>query len=102
MTTSMQTQTNQGNRPRKFWLEASKADPVTRQSYIREPLAGFTKTDRRAMVRQHTFNYLSRGLWVEVFDAETKELLDGMRKPPTGTGPGAIHMRKREAAVRRR
>ena len=32
-----------------------------------------------------------------------KELLDGMRKPPTGTGPGAIQaMRKREAAVRRR
>jgi uncharacterized protein YeaO (DUF488 family) len=32
-----------------------------------------------------------------------KELLDGMRKPPTGTGPGAIYaMRKREAAVRRR
>jgi len=32
-----------------------------------------------------------------------KDLLDGMRKPPTGTGPGAIHaMRKREAAVRRR
>jgi uncharacterized protein YeaO (DUF488 family) len=32
-----------------------------------------------------------------------KELLDGMRKPPTGTGPGAISaMRKREAAVRRR
>jgi uncharacterized protein YeaO (DUF488 family) len=32
-----------------------------------------------------------------------KQLLDGMRKPPTGTGPGAIHsMRRREAAVRRR
>ncbi|HET6180022.1 MAG TPA: DUF488 family protein [Candidatus Sulfotelmatobacter sp.] len=32
-----------------------------------------------------------------------KELLDGMRKPPTGTGPGAIRaMRKRDAAVRRR
>jgi len=32
-----------------------------------------------------------------------KQLLDGMRKPPTGTGPGAVHaMRKREAAVRRR
>ncbi len=32
-----------------------------------------------------------------------KELLDGKRKPPTGTGPGAIHaMGKREAAVRRR
>ena len=32
-----------------------------------------------------------------------KELLDGMRKPPTGTGPGAIQsMRRREAAVRRR
>jgi uncharacterized protein YeaO (DUF488 family) len=32
-----------------------------------------------------------------------KELLDGTRKPPTGTGPGAVHvMRRREAAVRRR
>jgi len=32
-----------------------------------------------------------------------KELLDGMRKPPTGTGPGGVHaLRKREAAVRRR
>jgi len=32
-----------------------------------------------------------------------KELLEGTRKPPTGTGPGASYtMRKREAAVRRR
>jgi uncharacterized protein YeaO (DUF488 family) len=32
-----------------------------------------------------------------------KELLDGMRKPPRGTGPGAVEaLRKREAAVRRR
>jgi uncharacterized protein YeaO (DUF488 family) len=32
-----------------------------------------------------------------------KELLDGMRKPPTGTGPGAAYvMRRREAAVRGR
>jgi hypothetical protein len=32
-----------------------------------------------------------------------KELLEGGRKPPTGTGPGAVNgMRKREAAVRRR
>jgi uncharacterized protein YeaO (DUF488 family) len=32
-----------------------------------------------------------------------KELLDGMRKPPTGTGPGAVYaMRQRAAAVRRR
>jgi len=32
-----------------------------------------------------------------------KELLDGMRKPPTGTGPGAVTaMRHRGAAVRRR
>jgi uncharacterized protein YeaO (DUF488 family) len=35
--------------------------------------------------------------------AVLKELLGGMRKPPTGTGPGAVRaMRKREAAVRRR
>ena len=32
-----------------------------------------------------------------------KELIDGMRKPPTGTGPGAVDaLRKRESAVRRR
>jgi uncharacterized protein YeaO (DUF488 family) len=32
-----------------------------------------------------------------------KELLDGMRKPPTGTGPGAIQgLRRRDAAIRRR
>jgi uncharacterized protein YeaO (DUF488 family) len=32
-----------------------------------------------------------------------KDLLDGMRKPPTGTGPGALRsMRARKAAVRRR
>lgn len=35
--------------------------------------------------------------------AVLKELLEGARKPPTGTGPGALHaMRSREAAVRRR
>jgi hypothetical protein len=32
-----------------------------------------------------------------------KELLEGARKPPTGTGPGAAYgVRKREAAARRR
>lgn len=31
-----------------------------------------------------------------------KELLDGMRKPPTGTGPAAAAMGRRSAAVRRR
>ena len=32
-----------------------------------------------------------------------KDLLDGMRKPPTGTGPGALRsLRMRDAAVRRR
>ncbi len=31
-----------------------------------------------------------------------KELLDGMRKPPTGTGPGAVAVGRRSAAARRR
>lgn len=32
-----------------------------------------------------------------------KELLDGIRKPPTGTGPGSVStQRQRKAAVRRR
>ena len=32
-----------------------------------------------------------------------KELLDGMRKPPSGTGPGGVRaLQKRQAAVRRR
>ncbi len=31
-----------------------------------------------------------------------KELLDGMRKPPTGTGPGGIAVMRKTAAARRR
>jgi len=31
-----------------------------------------------------------------------KELLDGMRKPPTGTGPGVRGVRRRDAGARRR
>jgi uncharacterized protein YeaO (DUF488 family) len=32
-----------------------------------------------------------------------KELLEGVRKPPTGTGPAAVHgLRARKAAIRRR
>jgi uncharacterized protein YeaO (DUF488 family) len=31
-----------------------------------------------------------------------KELLDGTRKPPTGTGPGAVHSTHRRAATVRR
>ena len=31
-----------------------------------------------------------------------KELLEGMRKPPTGTGPGAVGVGGRRSAVRRR
>jgi len=31
-----------------------------------------------------------------------KELLDGTRKPPTGTGPGAVSAMRKRAAVRRR
>jgi uncharacterized protein YeaO (DUF488 family) len=31
-----------------------------------------------------------------------KELLEGARKPPTGTGPARVSAHKREAAVRRR
>ncbi len=35
--------------------------------------------------------------------AVLKDLLDGLRKPPTGTGPGAAHgTRRREAAIRHR
>ena len=31
-----------------------------------------------------------------------KELLEGRRKPPTGTGPGAAHGTRRREAIRRR
>ena len=31
-----------------------------------------------------------------------KELLEGMRKPPTGTGAGVVSARRRQAAARRR
>lgn len=51
--------------------------------------------------KRHTLLFASKS---ETHNNATvlKELLDGMRKPPTGTGPGAIQsVRRREAAVRR-
>ena len=44
-----------------------------------------------------------RPVFARRLETRLKELLDGARKPPTGTGPGAAYgIRRREAAMRRR
>ena len=62
-----------------------------RRQYLKELARPDAEQDLRTL---YTFPHHKKRL---------KELLDGMRKPPTGTGPGAIRaIRKQDAAMRRR
>lgn len=62
-------------------VEASNLDPVTRQNYKDHPLQGFTKTNLRSLVLRQTENYLKRGLWVEIYNDTTGELIAGPFDP---------------------
>jgi uncharacterized protein YeaO (DUF488 family) len=81
--------------------------PLFRRRYLKElarPEAqkDLQKLDRMALRKKRlTLLFASRN--VQHNNAVVlKELLDGMRKPPTGTGPGGLRsMRPRQAAARR-
>jgi len=81
---------------------------VFRKRYLKELAAPEAQGDLQTLYRlahkrkRLTLVYASKN---ETHNNATvlKDLLDGMRKPPTGTGPGAIRaMGRRAAAVRRR
>jgi uncharacterized protein YeaO (DUF488 family) len=79
-----------------------------RQQYLKELARPEAEPDLRALYRFPHHKKRLTLLFAAMVERHNhavvlKELLDGMRKPPTGTGPGAMGaVRKQEAAMRRR
>jgi uncharacterized protein YeaO (DUF488 family) len=93
---------------RKWFHAHPDSWPVFRNRYLKElmrPEAGKAVEELHALAGQHprvTLLFASRN---EQHNNAVvlKELLEGMRKPPTGTGPGAVKgLRLRQAARRPR
>jgi uncharacterized protein YeaO (DUF488 family) len=90
------------------WYHARPDDwPMFRKKYLKElSQPGAEASLRRLYQLAHRRKRLTL-LFASKNEARNnavvlKDLLDGMRKPPTGTGPGAISVRRRAAAARRR
>ncbi|MFZ0774455.1 MAG: DUF488 family protein [Candidatus Sulfotelmatobacter sp.] len=93
---------------RKWFHAQPESWRVFRKRYLKELARPEAENDLRKLYslahkrKRLTLLYASKN---EVHNNAIvlKDLLDGMRKPPTGTGPGALRtMRLRDAAVRRR
>ena len=69
----------------QFSIEASTTNPEMRQGYERDNLADYSVTTSRAKAAANASAYLRRGLWVEVYNDETKELLAGPLDPDQPT-----------------
>ena len=66
---------------RRFVVEAGNIDPSTRHQYQRDELIDRELHKSRASANRAARSFLQRGLWVEVYDDETKELLAGPFDP---------------------
>lgn len=96
------------NELRKWYHANPDRWPLFRKRYLKELAIPEAEKDLQQLYvlahkrKRLTLLYASKN---ETHNNATvlKDLLDGMRKPPTGTGPGAIRaMGRRAAAVRRR
>ena len=96
------------NELRKWYHAHPERWTLFRKRYLKELAAPEAEKDLQKLYRlahkrkRLTLVYASKN---ETHNNATvlKDLLDGMRKPPTGTGPGAVRaMGRRAAAVRRR
>lgn len=65
----------------KFRIDVSTANPSTS---VCNALVDTTEASDRATVTKVVRNFLERGYWVEVFDAESRELLAGPFDPDQG------------------
>ena len=66
---------------RRFVVEAGNIDPATLHQYERHELIDRELHTCRATANRAARYFLQRGLWVEVYDDETKELLAGPFDP---------------------
>jgi uncharacterized protein YeaO (DUF488 family) len=96
------------NELRKWFHAQPELWPVFRKRYLKELATPKAEKDLQKLYRlahkrkRLTLLYASKNQ-SHNNAVVLKDLLDGMRKPPTGTGPGALRaMRARDAAVRRR
>lgn len=96
------------NELRKWYHARPERWALFRKRYLKELAAPEAERDLQKLYRlahkrsRLTLLYASKN---ETKNNATvlKDLLDGMRKPPTGTGPAAVRtMRMRKAATRRR
>ena len=70
---------------RRFVVEASNSDPATRHGHERDNLADCEIHATRIATNQCARFFLRRGLWVEGYDDDTKELLAGPFDPDQAT-----------------
>jgi hypothetical protein len=62
----------------RFKVEGSNGDPTERDDGVREEIADYQV---KAAALRYVREFHSRGLWVEVFSVESKELLAGPFDP---------------------
>jgi len=65
----------------QFTVEASNSDPRTREGYARDNLADFDYCPDRSSANEKSRYFHRRGLWVEVYQTETGELMAGPIDP---------------------
>ncbi len=66
---------------RQFVVEASDSDPTTRRGDKHDKPADCETHASRAATNRRVRFFLQRGLWVEVYDGATSELLAGPFDP---------------------
>ena len=78
-TAVMDTRCPAGNR--RFVVEAGNIDPATLHQHERDALTDRELHTCRSATNRAARSLLQRGLWVEIYDDETKELLAGPFDP---------------------
>lgn len=66
---------------RRFVVEAGNADPAKQHQHEYDELIDRELHTCRTAANRAAHSFLQRGLWVEVYDDETKELLAGPFDP---------------------
>ena len=74
---------------RRFVVQAGNQDPAAQRHHKLDGLIDHELHMSRAAANRAAIHFLLRGLWVEVYDADTKELLAGPFDPDQAA-PGYI------------
>ena len=78
-TAAMDTRYPAGNR--RFVVQAGNIDPATQHQHGRDEMIEREPHTSRASANRAARSFLQRGLWVEVYDDDTRELLAGPFDP---------------------